>query len=120
MKDLICIVCPKGCHLQVDEENNYEVRGNSCIRGEEYGRIELTNPTRTITSTVRVSGGKHRRCPVKTDKPIPKSLVCDAMGLLNGIIIEAPVHAGEKVVQDILGTGINFIATRDIEQGGTD
>ncbi|HHW31631.1 MAG TPA: DUF1667 domain-containing protein [Clostridiaceae bacterium] len=115
MKHLICIVCPKGCHLQVDENNNYEVRGNSCIRGEEYGKIELTNPTRTITSTIRVSGGKQRRCPVKTDRPIPKSLIFDAMKLLDGIIIAAPVHAGEKVVQDILGTGANFITTRDID-----
>ena len=57
MTELICIVCPKGCHLKVDEENGYRVTGNSCKRGEEYGKKELTNPTRVITSTVRVTGG---------------------------------------------------------------
>jgi CxxC motif-containing protein len=115
MQHLICIVCPKGCHLQVDENNNYEVKGNACLRGEEYGRIELTNPTRTITSTVQVSNGKHRRCPVKTDKPIPKNMIHDAMELLDEIVLNAPVYSGQEVVQDILGTGINFVATRDIE-----
>jgi CxxC motif-containing protein len=114
MRELICIVCPKGCHLQVDEQNGYKVKGHSCIRGEEYGRIELTNPTRTITSTVRVSGGKHRRCPVKTDKPIPKSLILDAMALLDNITLKTPVSTGQIVVKDVLGTGINFVATGDI------
>ena len=72
MKELICIVCPKGCHLKVDETNDYKVTGNGCPRGEEYGKIELTHPTRVVTSTVQCSGGAHPRCPVKTSAPIPK------------------------------------------------
>ena len=66
MKELICIVCPKGCHLKVDEENGYAVTGNSCPRGAEYGKKELVNPTRVITSTVKVEGGALRRVSVKT------------------------------------------------------
>ena len=72
MKELICIVCPKGCHLKVDEENGYAVTGNSCPRGAEYGKKELVNPTRVITSTVRVEGGTLRRVSVKTSSDIPK------------------------------------------------
>ena len=75
MKELICIVCPKGCRLRVDENDGYKVTGNTCPRGEEYGKMELTNPTRTITSTVAVRGAAHPRCPVKTTKPIPKGLI---------------------------------------------
>ena len=84
MKELICIVCPKGCHLKVDEEHGWAVSGNSCEKGAEYGKIELTNPTRVITSTVEVAGGAHPRCPVKTDRPIPKGLIFEAMKTLDG------------------------------------
>ena len=73
MKELICIVCPKGCHLYVDEENNDFVTGNSCPRGAVYGQNEIRNPQRTLTSTVRIQGAAYRRCPVKTNRPIPKS-----------------------------------------------
>ena len=61
MTELICIVCPKGCHLKVDEEKDFAVTGNGCPRGAEYGKKELTNPTRVITSTVCVEGGAIRR-----------------------------------------------------------
>ena len=61
MTELICIVCPQGCHLKVDEENGYEVKGNSCPRGAEYGKKELVNPTRVITTTVAIEGGIYRR-----------------------------------------------------------
>ena len=71
MTELICIVCPKGCRLKVDEENGYVVSGNSCPRGAEYGINELLNPVRTVTSTVAIEGGIHRRLPVKTSRPVP-------------------------------------------------
>ena len=79
MKELICIVCPKGCHLKVDEENGWAVSGNSCPKGAEYGRTELQNPTRVLTTTVCVEGGLYPRIPVKTSRAIPKGLLMDAM-----------------------------------------
>ena len=85
MKELICIVCPKGCHLRVDEENGYAVTGNSCEKGAAYGKKELTNPIRVVTSTVRVEGGKRRRVSVKTSRDIPKSRIFEAMALLNNL-----------------------------------
>ncbi len=114
MKELICIVCPKGCHLQVDEAQDYHVTGNHCPRGEEYGKMELTHPTRVVTSTVRCTGGTHPRCPVKTDAPIPKGLIFQAVRCLDGVELTAPVHAGDIVVPDVCGTGVSFIATRDL------
>lgn len=114
MKQLICIVCPKGCHLNVDEENNFAVTGNGCPRGAEYGKKELTHPTRVITSTVKIAGAAHSRCPVKTDCDIPKELIFRAMELLNGVELHAPVHRGDVVLKDILGTGANFIVTKDL------
>ena len=114
MKELICIMCPVGCHLKVDEQNNYHVTGNACEKGAEYGKKELTNPTRIITSTVKIEGGLYPRCPVKTTDAIPKELIFDAMKLLCNVVLKSPVKTGDIVVEDILGTGISFVTTRDM------
>ena len=114
MKQLICIVCPKGCHLQVDEQNDHKVTGHGCPRGEEYGKIELTNPTRVVTSTVKVTGAAHPRCPVKTDRPIPKALIFEAMAALDAVQLAAPVALGQTVVENVCGTGANFVACRSL------
>ena len=114
MKELICIGCPRGCHLKVDEENDYKVTGNSCNIGAEYGRNELLNPTRILTSTVRAVGGVHASLPVKTEKPIAKGLLFQAMEEIRKVTVQAPVKAGDVVIENILGTGVNVIATRNI------
>lgn len=114
MKELICIVCPKGCHLKVDEENGYRVTGNGCPRGEEYGKKELTDPRRVITSSVRITGGIYPCCSVRTDAPIPKAKIFEAMELLKKVELHSPVHVGDVVIADVLGTGANFIVTRDM------
>ena len=112
MKELICIVCPRGCHLKVDEDNGYAVTGSGCPRGEEYGRRELTHPTRVITSTVRCRGGAYPRCPVKTSGPIPKERIFEAVALLDGVTVEAPVRLGQVGARDVCGTGADFVVTR--------
>ena len=114
MKELICIVCPRGCHLKVDDENGFTVTGNSCERGEKYGREELVAPKRVITSTVCLDSKNHCRLPVKTNSAIPKALVFDAVKLLNDVKIKAPVHLGDVILSNILGTGIDFVATKTI------
>lgn len=115
MRQLICIGCPRGCHLQVNEENNYEVTGNSCNIGAEYGRNELINPTRTLTTTVRLINSTHHSLPVRSEKPIPKKLLFEAMNVLNGWEVKAPVKCGDVVYTNILDTGIDIIATRDLD-----
>ena len=114
MAELICIVCPKGCHLTVDESRDYAVSGHSCPRGEAYGKAELTHPTRTVTSTVRLAHGAHPRCPVKTDRPVPKALVPEVMRALDGVTLTAPVRIGQVVIEHICGTDANVVATRDL------
>lgn len=115
MKELVCIVCPRGCRLQVDEANNYAVTGNGCPRGAEYGQNELRHPTRVLTTTVRVTGGAHRRLPVKTDRPIPKELLFAAMEAVNALAVAAPVRPGQVIAHDLLGTGADLIAGRGID-----
>lgn len=114
MKELICIVCPKGCHLKVDEENGCAVTGNSCPRGAEYGRNELQNPTRVLTSTVCIEGGLYPRLPVKTNKAIPKGLLFAAMAEVARVRLTAPVTCGQVLIPDLLGTGADLVASRDM------
>lgn len=114
MKELVCIVCPRGCRLKVDEENGFQVTGNSCPRGAEYGKNEVSRPTRVITSTVKISGALYARCPVKTDKPVAKSKMLDIMKKLNGVELSSPVHIGDVVIADVDGEGANFVVTKNL------
>lgn len=110
MRELICIICPNGCRIEIGDSG--EIRGSRCERGREYARAELANPMRVLTSTVRITGGVHRRCPVKTDGPIPKELLMEAMGLLCSVDLQAPVECGQVVIEKILGMNVNLITTR--------
>lgn len=111
---MICIVCPKGCHMSVDIQNGITVTGNGCERGAEYAKAEITAPVRTLTSTVCVNGGIYSRCSVKTDKAIPKDLVFEAVHMLDTFCLNAPVNRGAIVVENILGTGVNVVTTRAV------
>ena len=110
MKELICITCPKGCHLKVDEES-FAVTGNSCPRGAVYGANELRNPVRVVTSTVIVDGPQ-RRLPVKTDRPIPKGKVFEVMAEIAGVRVKAPVKLGQVLIANVAGTDGSVVATK--------
>jgi CxxC motif-containing protein len=114
MTELICIVCPRGCHLVVDEAKDFEVSGAGCKRGVEYGKAELRNPLRVLTSSVPISGAMYRRCPVKTSAPIPKGLIFNAMEAIGKIKLSSPVHAGQVIIEDLCGTGVRLITTRSL------
>lgn len=113
MRELICITCPRGCHLTVDEVNK-KVTGNSCNRGEIYGLQEVLDPKRVITSTVTILGSDLKRLPVRTDKPISKNLMLDVMKKLDTIVVKSPVKCGDIIVKNILGTDVNIISSRDL------
>lgn len=112
MKELICITCPKGCHLKIDK-TTLAVTGNSCEKGAEYGKNEVTNPVRVLTSIVKMAD--NRVCSVKTDKAIPKGKIFEIMDALKEIRLSAPVHIGDVIVKNVCGTGANWIATKDME-----
>lgn len=114
--ELICINCPRGCHLVVDEHLN--VTGNFCPRGEAYGKQEVTNPTRTVTSTVRIEGAELPLCPVKTSAPVSKGKMLAVMTLINGVKIVAPVHIGDVIIKNVCDTGVDIVSTRNMERIG--
>lgn len=115
-RNLICTVCPVGCSITVtlDVDRVYDIKGNSCMRGAEYAAAESTNPVRTLTTSMRVENGLARMVPVKSQKPVPKGLLMDCMGVINQHILNAPVTVGEVVIENILNTGVNIIATGNV------
>lgn len=113
---LTCIGCPLGCLLAVTLEDGgvAGVAGNQCGRGADYARTESVNPTRLVTTTVRLRGAAVGAAPVKTARPIPKGLVRDCARALAGIEVDAPVLLGQVVLSDVCGTGAAVVATRSI------
>lgn len=113
MKEFTCIICPRGCHLQVDD--NMNVTGNFCPRGKEYAVSELTNPVRTITSSVRVNNREDLLVSVKTSEPIPKGKIFDVMKEIDKISVSAPTRIGDIAKKDILGLGVDILITKNID-----
>jgi CxxC motif-containing protein len=113
MKELICIVCPNGCHLTIDESN--KVTGNLCKRGEAYAISETTHPTRVVTSTVRTVSSTTPRISVKTEKPIPKELMFDLIKLLDDVCLNNDLPIGSVVLNNVFDTGINVITTKEFK-----
>lgn len=114
-KKLICISCPMGCHLTVDDEKK-TVAGNSCKRGEVYGLSEVLNPVRMITSVVKIKNSDIKMLPVKTSAPIKKELNFKCIEEINKVTVEAPIRIGDIIIKNILDTGIDIIATRDADR----
>jgi len=118
-RKMICISCPLGCNIEVfrDESvSGFSVSGNKCELGKEYGVKEMTNPTRLLTTTIKLKNSHLKRLPVRTDLPIPKVLIKNCMREINRIEVSAPVEAGMILVENILGTGANVISSRSIGQ----
>jgi CxxC motif-containing protein len=113
-KQLICIECPVGCILSVDIENCrvVKVSGNKCPKGEAYAAAEAENPVRILTSTVFCENLDLKFLPVRTDKPVPKAKLLDLMREIKDIRLRIPVRTGDIVKANILGLGVNLIASR--------
>ena len=115
-KELICIGCPLGCNLTVEMDGGQvvSVNGNTCKRGDDYGRKELTDPRRIVTSTVPVAGGNLPVVSVKTASDIPKGKIRECLCALKGVTLTAPVQIGDVIVENVADTGVDVIATKSI------
>lgn len=116
-RELICIGCPMGCPIVVEMEDGkvLSVTGNTCPRGESYARKEVTNPTRIVTTTVRVDGGKVPMINVKTEQDIPKDKIFECIAALRGVTMKAPVHIGDIILENVADTGVNIVAAGNVE-----
>jgi CxxC motif-containing protein len=115
VRTFTCVTCPSGCTLEVKLVDGavVDVTGNTCKRGEEYGRNEATNPKRVLTMLVDVRGSE---MPVscKTAEAVPKRLIPDCIETLRGVTLDPPVRIGDVIVSDICGTGVDVVATKNV------
>ena len=115
IKTITCICCPKGCLITLDTEKpESTVNGNACAQGFDYALGELLHPMRTISSTAEIKGAIHPRIPVKTNGNIPKDKIFDIMAEINKISVQSPVKCGDVLIENVLGTGIDIVACKDM------
>lgn len=120
IKNLTCIECPKGCRLTVETDETgrvVKVSGNQCPKGEGYGTAEVENPVRVLTSTVLAKGLSLKMIPVRTDGPIPRGRLFDAMAAIQKIRVRKPVASGEVIAENFLSLQVNLVATRTVPSG---
>lgn len=113
VRELTCIACPMGCNITVSLNDGevVSVTGNTCPRGEKYARTECTHPVRSLTTTVKVDGGKHPVVPVKSAGAIPKEKLLECVAELRNVTVKAPVKIGDVIVDNICSTGVQIVAT---------
>ena len=116
IRELTCINCPLGCRISVSLSSGevVSVTGNTCKRGDIYARSEVTAPVRTVTSTIKVTGGSSDRVSCKTLSPVPKSKIFEVMAEINSASCNAPVSIGDVLISDCAGTGIPVVATKAV------
>lgn len=114
---IVCILCPRGCQLEViKNEKEYIVKGSKCNKGKGYAIKELTNPTRTLTSTVKTTFKDFPRLPVRTSEEVPLNDIFKYMNEINNVIIKERLNVGDIVIKNILNSNIDLISTDDMIQ----
>ena len=116
LKEIICVICPNSCKLQVfkDDNGKVQVEEFGCNRGIQYGKDEYTAPKRTLITTVKIENGDLPVLPVRSKEPIPKELLFKAMEVANHVSAKAPIKMGDVVIPNLLGLGIEVIASRSM------
>ena len=115
MSKLVCIVCPRGCTMEVTESGGeYTVTGNFCKRGRDFAIAEQTTPMRTICSTVATVVPEAPVLPVRVSSDIPKSRIFDVMKEINKTVVKQRLGRGDAVIENVLGLGVDVIATSDL------
>ena len=109
----ICICCPAGCHLEITrgDDGAIKVSGNNCPRGDKYARQEVTDPRRTVTTTVAAVNNPHCRIPVKSTAPVPMAMIPELLQALYALEIPLPVALGDIILKDYRQSGIDIVAT---------
>lgn len=116
-RELTCIGCPLGCQITVsfnDDGTVKDVVGNTCKRGDDYARKEVTNPTRIVTSIMRVENGDRVMVSCKTASDIPKTKIFDVMKDINSVKAVAPIAIGDILIENVADTGVNVVATKHV------
>lgn len=115
-KEIICTVCPRGCHVMVEGEGEkiLSVEGHSCKRGHTYASAEFAHPVRILTTTVKMEGIQADLLPVRSNAPVPKEKLFDCMEVIRAAQVKLPVKRYDVVIPNICGTGVDIVATKTV------
>ena len=116
-KEIICTVCPRGCHITVDGEGEkiLSMEGYGCKRGTEYAAAEFAHPVRILTTTVKLDGQDNNLLPVRSNKPVPKEKLFDCMSIIRSTEVSGPVARYDVIIPNICNTGVDIVATKAAE-----
>ena len=119
-REFTCIICPNGCEISVDlgeYGESLSIEGQTCKKGEDYVRQELTHPVRTIATSVLVKGGELPLASVRLDTPVPKEMIFDVMKEISKVQVIEPLGTGDIVIENVLGLGVDVVITSDLMKG---
>lgn len=120
-KEIICTVCPRGCRVTVEGDGEViaSVAGHSCRRGLEYASAEFAHPVRILTTTVKLAGEEHDLLPVRSSAPVPRERLFACMEVIRSVEAIRPVKLYDVIVPNICGTGVDIVAVKAVEEGGS-
>lgn len=115
-KEIICTVCPRGCHVIVEGEGDkiLSVEGHTCKRGLEFATAEFSHPVRILTTTVKIADAANDLLPVRSNQPLPKEKLFECMEVIRNTQVSLPVARYDVVIADICGTGVDIVATKAV------
>lgn len=116
-KEIICTVCPRGCHISVEGEGEkiISVEGYACKRGLTYASAEFAHPVRILTTTVKIAGVENDLLPVRSNSPIPKEKIFDCMEIIRKAEVNLPIKCHDVIISDICGTGVDIVSTKTLD-----
>ncbi|UCG68930.1 MAG: DUF1667 domain-containing protein [Thermoplasmata archaeon] len=116
--EITCIICPIGCKVVIHQKGGIitKIEGHQCKKGIEYGKEELLDPKRTLTTSIIVKDGELPLVSVKSDRSIPKVRLFDVMDAISEIEVHAPVKIGDVLVENVVGLEVDIVATKNVRK----
>ena len=113
---LTCVLCPVGCELEVrrDGSTEVEVSGNQCDKGIPFAVEEVLRPRRNLATSIPVRGTASKMVSVRLSGPVPREMIFPILAEIARLRPEAPFSRGQVLITDVLGTGVDVIATRTV------
>ncbi|MBQ6752599.1 MAG: DUF1667 domain-containing protein [Clostridia bacterium] len=115
MSTIVCITCPRGCTMNIEKAgSDWTVTGNACRRGRDFAIAEMTDPRRTVCTTVRTTFKSAPALPCRVSADIPKDKMFDVMKEISKVTVSKQLNRGDVIIKDVLGLGVDVIATSDL------
>ena len=113
---MTCIMCPVGCELTVEQTSDGVcVSGNRCVKGIEFATEELLDPKRNLATSLPINGALFKMVSVRLNRRVSRKMLDAVLAEIRQLRPTPPVHRGDVLIKDVLGTGADVIATRTVK-----